>query len=173
MKPLAITLALLIAATACGTTPEPQAAEGILECEREPIKYAYGPGVRSLSKATQLCQRASNPPTPPATSAPQLPLGQANAVRSAENYLSFTHFSRSGLIKQLSSEFGDGYATGDATAAVDSLVIDWDAQAVGKAREYLDLSGFSCLGLVNQLASDAEGFTYEQAKHGATEIGLC
>ncbi|GEN28397.1 hypothetical protein HVA01_20430 [Halovibrio variabilis] len=51
---------------------------------------------------------------------------QNNAVRSANLYLSMQGFSRSGLIQQLSSDFGDGYKVADATAAVDSLDIDWD-----------------------------------------------
>ena len=46
---------------------------------------------------------------------------QKNAVRSAKQYLSFKGFSRSGLIQQLSSDYGDGYNVDDATVAVDSL----------------------------------------------------
>jgi hypothetical protein len=34
---------------------------------------------------------------------------QNNAVRSAKQYLSMQGFSRNGLIRQLSSEAGDGY----------------------------------------------------------------
>ncbi len=73
---------------------------------------------------------------------------QLNAVRSAENYLSFTGFSRDGLIQQLSSSAGDGYDVADATVAVDSLNVDWNEQAVRSAKQYLDLTGFSCSGLV-------------------------
>ncbi|WP_200881921.1 Ltp family lipoprotein [Nitrincola sp. A-D6] len=46
----------------------------------------------------------------PVTWADNLTGPQKNAVRSAEQYLSFQGFSRSGLIKQLSSDFGDGYS---------------------------------------------------------------
>ena len=46
---------------------------------------------------------------------------QSNAVRSAEQYLSMSGFSRDGLIQQLSSDAGEGYSVSDATAAVDNL----------------------------------------------------
>uniref|UniRef100_UPI0040482345 Ltp family lipoprotein n=1 Tax=Yoonia sp. TaxID=2212373 RepID=UPI0040482345 len=48
---------------------------------------------------------------------------QRNAVRSAESYLSFTGFSRAGLIDQLSSSYGDGYDVADATAAEQPVVL--------------------------------------------------
>lgn len=99
---------------------------------------------------------------------------QKNAVRSAKNYLSFMAFSRAGLIGQLSSSAGDGYSVDDATAAVDSMMVDWDAQAVKAAKTYLDLMGFSCSGLIEQLSSNAgDQYTREQAAYGAQEAGAC
>uniref|UniRef100_UPI004047AE26 Ltp family lipoprotein n=2 Tax=Yoonia sp. TaxID=2212373 RepID=UPI004047AE26 len=99
---------------------------------------------------------------------------QRNAVRSAESYLSFTGFSRAGLIDQLSSSYGDGYDVADATAAVDSLAIDWKYQAVRSARQYLEMMGFSCNGLIEQLSSDAgEKYTKSQAGYGAQQAGAC
>ena len=59
---------------------------------------------------------------------------QKNAVRSAEQYISMSGFSRAGLIEQLSSEHGNGYEVSDATVAVDSLNIDWNEQAVRTAK---------------------------------------
>ena len=73
---------------------------------------------------------------------------QKNAVRSAKQYLSFQGFSRIGLIKQLSSDYGDGYDVADATVAVDSLKVDWNEQAVRSAKQYLSFQGFSCKGLI-------------------------
>ncbi|MFD2578785.1 Ltp family lipoprotein [Novosphingobium colocasiae] len=64
-------------------------------------------------------------------------------------------FSRRGLIEQLSSDAGDGYDVADATAAVDSLDVDWNEQAARSARQYLDISGFSCDGLIEQLSSSS------------------
>ncbi|WP_265092678.1 Ltp family lipoprotein [Acinetobacter sp. CS-2] len=99
---------------------------------------------------------------------------QLNAVRSAENYLSFTGFSRDGLIQQLSSSAGDGYDVADATVAVDSLNVDWNEQAVRSAKQYLELTGFSCSGLVEQLSSSAGSkYTVDQARYGAQQAGAC
>lgn len=96
------------------------------------------------------------------STADNLTAGQRNAVSKAKDYLEYSAFSRSGLIKQLAFE---GFSDADATFAVDSLDTDWDAQAVKKAAEYMDYSSFSQQGLVDQLVF--EGFTQAQAEHGA------
>ena len=99
---------------------------------------------------------------------------QKNAVRSAEQYLSFQGFSRSGLIEQLSSDYGDGYNVDDATVAVDSLNVDWNEQAARSAEQYLSMQGFSCQGLIRQLSSDAgDGYTESQAIYGAQQTDAC
>lgn len=99
---------------------------------------------------------------------------QKNAVRSAEQYISMTGFSREGLIDQLSSDGGEGYEVADATIAIDSLNIDWNEQAVRSAEQYLDMMGFSCNGLIDQLSSDGgEGYTIDQAAYGAQQAGAC
>ena len=99
---------------------------------------------------------------------------QNNAVRSAEQYLSMTGFSRNGLIHQLSSDAGDGYEISDATVAVDSLNIDWNQDAVKSAKQYLSMMGFSCKGLINQLSSSAgDKYTVDQASYGAKQAGGC
>ena len=99
---------------------------------------------------------------------------QANAVRSAKDYIKFSGFSRDGLINQLSSDAGDGYDKNDAIAAVDSLDVDWNLQAVRSAKQYLDYSGFSCKGLINQLSSrSGDKYTLDQATYGAKQAGAC
>ena len=99
---------------------------------------------------------------------------QKNAVRSANNYLNLQGFSRDGLIEQLSSLYGDGYSVADATAAVNSLSVDWNEQAVRSAEQYLSMMGFSCKGLIDQLSSDAgEKYTNSQATYGAKQAGAC
>lgn len=85
------------------------------------------------------------------------------AVNSAMNYLRYMAFSRTGLIEQLEYE---GFSASDATAAVDSLDVDWMEQAVLKAESYLDSMSFSESGLVEQLKF--EGFTRAEAEHGAS-----
>ena len=94
-------------------------------------------------------------------------VAQQNAVRSAESYLSFTNFSRTGLIEQLEYE---GYSTAQATHGVDSIVVDWNEQAAGSARSYLEFMGFSRQGLIDQLLY--EGFTLAQATYGVDQVGL-
>lgn len=94
-------------------------------------------------------------------------LSQQNALRSAENYLDFSAFSRSGLINQL--EFED-FSTKDATWAVDRVDVEWNEQAVKSAEQYLELTSFSRKGLIDQLVF--EGYTKKQAEHGVSKTGL-
>lgn len=85
-----------------------------------------------------------------------------------------TGFSRDGLIEQLSSDAGDGYSFADATAAVDSMTVDWNENAARSAKQYLDMSGFSCKGLIEQLSSRAgDKYTVAQATYGARQAGAC
>lgn len=87
-----------------------------------------------------------------------------NAIDSASSYIDYSAFSRTGLIGQLEYE---GYATGDATFAVDYLKVNWNEQAFKSAKSYLEYSSFSLSGLIGQL--EYEGFTYEQASYGANK----
>ncbi|WP_405160654.1 Ltp family lipoprotein [Nocardia sp. NBC_01499] len=86
---------------------------------------------------------------------------QGNAIRSAQQYLDYSAFSRSGLIHQLEYE---GFSTADATFAVDSLNVDWNEQAAKSAKQYLEYTSFSRSGLIDQLVY--EGFTRAQAEYG-------
>lgn len=92
---------------------------------------------------------------------------QANATLSAESYLNGQFFSRTELIDQLVYE---GYPKKAATAAVDSLHVDWNAQAAGSAISYLKHQSFSKKGLIEQL--EYEGFTHKQAVYGVSKSGL-
>lgn len=98
--------------------------------------------------------------------APKLTMGQQNAIRSGEQYLDFTAFSRQGLIEQL--EYED-YSTEDATFAVDHIDPDWNEQAAKSAQSYLDFTSFSRQGLIDQLIY--EGFSKEQAEFGVAAVG--
>jgi hypothetical protein len=98
---------------------------------------------------------------------------QKNAIRSAKQYLRISGFSRSGLIKQLSSDAGDGYSIADATAAVDSLSVDWNEQAVRSSNRYLSISGFSRSGLIKQLSSDAgDGYSVTEATAAVDSLNV-
>lgn len=108
---------------------------------------------------------APAPAVAPAPAKPQVSSSQRNAVRSAQQYLEFSAFSRSGLIDQL--EYED-FSTEDATYAVDSLDADWNEQAARSAEQYLDFTSFSKSGLIDQLVY--EGYTYAQAEFGANSV---
>ena len=67
-----------------------------------------------------------------------------------------------------------GYSVNDATVAVDSLTVDWNAEAVQAAKDYLKTSPFSCNDLIQQLDSSAgDQYTVAQATYGATQAGAC
>ena len=87
-----------------------------------------------------------------------------NALRSAEQYLSFMAFSYSGLIDQLEYE---GFTSEEAEYAAKNCGADWNEQAVASAKQYLKTMSFSKDGLISQL--EFEGFTHEQAVYGAEQ----
>ena len=120
------------------------------------------PAPAATPSATPTKAQASATPT--ATANAQT---AAEALRSAESYLDFSAFSRTGLIEQLKFE---DYSTKDAMWAVDRVTIDWKEQAAESAESYLKFSSFSRTGLTDQLIF--EGFTPEQAKYGVGKTGL-
>lgn len=96
-----------------------------------------------------------------------------NAIRSAKSYLQMRGFSKAGLIKQLSSQYGEGFSEEDAVFAVDHIDVDWNEQAYRAAESYLQMKGFSHAGLVQQLESKSgEDFTHAQAEYGVKKSGL-
>ena len=114
------------------------------------------PGVSSPSKTE------NNKPVIPSET-----VSQSNAVKKGEQYLSFTAFSRSGLIKQL--EF-DGFSKSDATYGTDAQNVNWNEQAAKKAEVYLSFTAFSRNGLINQLKFD--GFSQKEAEYGVSANGF-
>ncbi len=92
--------------------------------------------------------------------------GQKNALKSAKDYLSFTAFSRDGLIDQLEYE---KYSTEEATYAADNCGADWNEQALKSAENYLSFTAFSYKGLIDQL--EYEKYTKEQATFAADNCG--
>jgi hypothetical protein len=115
------------------------------------------------------------PVTAPPVTTPALTQQQKSAAAAAKQYLSLGQgFSQQGLVDQLDSSAGDGYSVNDATVAVDSLSVNWNAQAVLSAKSYLQTQPFSCTDLIQQLDSSAGGqFTVAQATYGATQAGDC
>ena len=93
-------------------------------------------------------------------------LGEQNALKSAQEYLSFSAFSYSGLVQQLEFE---GYSHAEATYGADRCGANWFEQAAKSAADYLRVSAFSESGLRDQLKF--EGFTDTQAYYGAAKNG--
>jgi Host cell surface-exposed lipoprotein len=106
--------------------------------------------------------------------APKSPtIAQREAIESAQSYVDMSGFSRDGLLRQLTSNYGEGFKKADAIYAVNHIKVNWNAEAVESARSYLELSGFSRAGLIQQLHSkDGEGFTLKQATYAAKAVGL-
>lgn len=151
------------------------AAVGTAMSGRGPTSTKPYPG-SAVSPQPQTSASSDTRPTASTQSAPEagLTAAQRNAVRTAQSYLNMSGFSRRGLIDQLSSEYGSKFSIEDATVAVDSLNVDWNAQAARTAADYVKMSGFSCRGLIEQLSSDyGSKYTVEQATYGARQAGAC
>lgn len=135
------------------------------------ISSSASPSTSSTSATTSATRSSSA--TTSASSAPAMTTEQENAVSAAENYLSFMPFSKKGLIKQLSSDYGDGYTQAAAEYAVNHIEVDWKEQAAKAAKNYLDTMSFSRSGLIEQLTSDyGDGYTTEEATYAADQAGL-
>jgi Host cell surface-exposed lipoprotein len=107
---------------------------------------------------------------------PSLPGQREQAVERARKYLSDGEgFSRTGLIHQLSSKYGEGFPKAVAVFAVDHVNANWYEQAVVDAKGYeQQLGGFSCSALIGQLAGfGGDHFTHAQAVYGARKTGVC
>lgn len=143
------------AASAAAAEAEASAAAAEAEAERLAAEQAAAEAAAAEAAAAEAEAAAAGT------------VAQQNALRSAEDYLDFTAFSRSGLITQLEFE---GFSTEDATWAVDRVTVDWNEQAAQSAKDYLDFTSFSRSGLIDQLIF--EGFTPEQAEYGVSQTGL-
>jgi hypothetical protein len=163
---VAFTLAAALMVCSCGSSqpePEKRAVEGLAK-NADADAAAVDGSTAMLSETSGEDSSEKNFLSGP----------QANAARSAQQYLAMSGFSRDGLIEQLSSEFGDGYSVADATRAVDNLSVDWNENAAKSASQYLSISGFSCDGLIEQLSSSyGDRYTVDQATYGARQAGAC
>ena len=133
-------------------------------------KGEYGQGSYEVVKKLSEDILAATAPetTAPETTAPDsATLSEKNAAKKALDYLAYTPFSYSGLVKQLEFE---GYTHKEAVYGVDRCGADWNEQAALKAKQYLDYTSFSRDGLIAQL--EYEGFTRQQAEYGVQAVGL-
>lgn len=111
-------------------------------------------------------------PAPPAEpTEPEMTSGQENALESARSYVDMSGFSKQGLIQQLSSSSGEGFAKADAVFAANHVDVNWNDEAVESAQGYLDMTAFSRQGLIEQLSSSAgEKFTVAQAQYAVDKV---
>ena len=146
-------------------SPKPTATEGT-GCDLNLSPEEYADCLDDFVNGTTAAPK-------PTKTAPAMTASQEQAIGSAESYLSFSAFSRKGLIRQLSSDAGEGFSVADATYAVDHVKVSWNEQAAKSAKSYLAMSHFSRKGLIHQLESSAgEGFTHAQAVYGVNKAGL-
>ena len=131
-------------------------------------------GCSSTTATTAATSPSSVAKTSTAPDAPALSVSRQQALIAAQGYLAMgSGFSYQGLIDQLSSPNGNAFPVVDATAAVDLLKADYNAQAVLAAKGYIAMGGFSHTSLVSQLTSSSGNkFTPEQAEYATTKVGL-
>jgi Host cell surface-exposed lipoprotein len=129
------------------------------------------------SAGTESSNSVAAPGKPAAPVKPVVPAGTAaelQALAAAQGYLSDGQgFSEAGLLSQLTSTYGDGFAQTDAQWAIDHSTPDWNAQALAAAKGYLsDGQGFSQAGLTAQLTlPSGDQFTQAQAEYGVAQSG--
>ncbi len=139
---------------------------------------AYAGGAsKSSETASDTSKSAGSPAKPAAPAKPAVPAGTAaelQALAAAKSYLQDGQgFSEAGLLGQLTSSYGSGFAQADAQWAIDHSGADWNAQALMSAKGYLaDGQGFSLAGLTAQLSSPNGGqFTAAQAAYAVSNSG--
>lgn len=175
--------AALFALAACGAAVEPVAEQAAPTTQQS---QPQSPSTTQQSHPTQPStpSESSDTPTPPVEmpaeddpviqqdeTSDQVSPELQNAIASAQSYVSMTAFSKSGLITQLTSEYGEGYPSDIATKAVESLDVNWKAEAVESAESYLAMTSFSRSGLIQQLTSEyGEGFTQAQAEYAVSKV---
>lgn len=132
---------------------------------------ATSPSTSSAPTNVLSASQAAAPVAETVDTTPDVPREHSNALERAESYLEYSHFSYSGLLQQLTSEYGEGYTADAAQYAVDTVDVDWNAEAVEAAQSYLDYSSFSRDGLLQQLMSEyGEGFTADQAQYAVDAV---
>jgi hypothetical protein len=125
---------------------------------------------------TTAAPSGSAPAEAPGSEAPAEPeytVAQQNAIESAQSYVDGQSFSEKGLLKQLTSDYGEGFAKADALFAIKRIKVDWNAEAVEAAKSYLESGSFSRKSLLKQLTSDyGDQFTQAQAAQAVKAVGL-
>jgi len=153
------------------TSPEPTSEElaeiAAQEAAEKATKDAEDAAAAEATAAAEAQKAADAAAAAAAEEAARGTVSQQNSLRTAESYLDYSAFSRSGLVDQLVFE---GFSVEDANWGVDRVIVDWNEQAAKSAKNYLEYTSFSRSGLIDQLLF--EGFTQEQAEFGVSQTGL-
>lgn len=96
------------------------------------------------------------------------------ARRKGQNFLDIGTYSRSQLVRQLTSD-SNGFGLGEANAGVDALDADWNTEAVEAATSYRAVAGsVTCDQMVKYLTRElGSAFTRDQAEFAAGAVGVC
>jgi hypothetical protein len=141
--------ALALGATACATVEDQSASHAKTTSQQAPAKH------KTHKKSDK----------------PKMTSGQENALESAQSYLETGSFSKKGLMKQLTSSYGEDFSKADATFAIKHVDVNWKDEAVESAKSYLDSGSFSRSKLIAQLTSSyGEGFTQAQAEYAVSKV---
>lgn len=122
-----------------------------------------------VSKET--VKEKQKPSTTSSTNTKDIPREYKNALKSAENYIAFSPFSKKGLFQQLTSEHGSKFSKEAAQYAIDNLDVDYKEQALKSAKNYLDFMPMSDGELYDQLTSEhGEQYTAEEAQYAIDNL---
>lgn len=147
-------VAMVLGLAACGSTDAPAPAE---------------PSAVAPSSVASASVAPSGEPSP-SDGAPSIDdVIHAEAATIAQGYLDIMGFSRDRLIAQMYD--AEGIPVDVATAAVDSLGVDWNEQAVRTAEQYVSEESMTRAELVQQLTSTYDQYTPVQAEHAADAVG--
>lgn len=163
-------LAALIAAGAAALALTSCSVSDLAGLAEEPDASSSATCFQEGSGWTPYCDEAAEP-AKKKPAEPKMTRAQKEAVESARSYLSSGHFSKRGLIQQLTSSYGEDFDKKDAVFAERYVNPDYNKEAVQAAKSYLDSGHFSRRQLQQQLESTSgEGFTHAQATHAVNKV---
>ena len=100
-----------------------------------------------------------------------VPTEYMNALKKAEAYSEYSHMSKQGIYKQLTSEYGGKFEHDAANYAVEALAVDYKENALKKAEIYYNDMNMSKQGVYDQLVSEyGSAFTPEEAQYAVDNL---
>lgn len=100
-----------------------------------------------------------------------VPKEYQSALKKASLYSNEMHMSKTGLYKQLISEYGENFSEEAAQYAIDNVGSNWKENALKKAILYQDEMAMSPNAIYEQLISEyGEQFTKEEAKYAIDNL---